>query len=656
MDAGGRAAHGAVAEALFSPLMQSTRTHSTIGLGFFAIAALFFAIVVIWLAMVSNHNANLRQLNRGEYQRQLVFAMRDAAHQRNLALFRMAALQDAFARDTEYLRFKESAGNFIAARQQLLDKYFDQITAEHWQSVKPLIQDSEKLQNAVVDLIMEDNNAAALSLIEQEFIPAQRRVSKELSRMLDSTRKDIANKLDTASAETQTHYQIILLLVLLATSTGYMIAKAVLRRNDEAHNVLLTKNQQIHALNDTTSDPRHSIEEQINNILQLGCEFLSMERVLLVHRAPDYSVTVLDRYPAPLAQGNLNEQDLVDKLQNSIGDTEILLATPASLSAEDKPLHEIMRTERITSIIAAPLKTTSSTEHFVVFFQSKNFQISDEANQLTQLLGNKLAVLLDQQETLSQLEHARLAAETANKAKSVFLANITDDLRTPLLRIMEHSESLHEKLHQHEHLEYDSELDVINESSQQLCTLISNLLDMIQLESASMKLERQSVDIQALLHDIETLLQPVITKNDNQFDSQTLDDLGSMHSDPGRIRQVLVNLLTFSAKLTAQGKITLTAWRESSPEDDWIYFEVKDTSNGISKKQLNHLFKMVITDSLDHDKVTISPEIQLAISKKICELLGGDILVDSKPNHGTTFTVCLPCKSQPQTSIASATA
>jgi signal transduction histidine kinase len=148
----------------------------------------------------------------------------------------------------------------------------------------------------------------------------------------------------------------------------------------------------------------------------------------------------------------------------------------------------------------------------------------------------------------------------------------------------------------------------------------------------------------------------MITKSDNQFESQILNELGTMHSDAHRIRQVLVSLLSFADKLTQHGKISLTVWREPDPEDDWLYFEVKDTSNGISKKQLNHLFKLVIADTPDHDKTAISPEIQLAISKKICELLGGDILVDSTPRDGTTFTVCLPCHSQQQTGMASITA
>ena len=636
--------------------MQSARTHSTISLGFFAIAALFFAIVAIWLATVSNTDANLRQLNRGESQRQLVFAMRDAAHQRNLALFRMVALKDVFARDSEYLRFKESAGHFIAARQQLLEHHLNANTATHWQRLKPLIQHSETLQNAIVELIMADDNSAALSLIQQEFIPTQRQVSRKLSNMLDTARGDIAENLDSASATTQTQYRIILLLVLVATSIGYVIAKTVLRRSDEAHNVLVAKNQQIHAINAAVSKSQTPIEDQINNILQLGCEFLGMERGLLIGGLPDHPAAILARCPADDPVESSNEQKLLDALPRSMKNAEILVISTDASAVDASPLPVALTQTNITSVIAAPLITGTATKHIVTFVHRQAARLNSESLELIQLLGNKIAVLLEQQETLSQLQNAKLAAEAADKTKTVFLANVSDELRTPLHSIIHHSESLQEMAQQHKHQEYVSDLEKIHESSQKLCSLISNLLDMTQLESGNLELAPQPIDIESLLRDIESPMESLITKSGNQFESQILNELGTMFSDADRIRQVLVTLLSFSGKQTHQGKVSLTTWREPCPEGDWLYLEIKDTSNGISKKQLNHLFKLIIADSIDQDKTAMGPEVQLAISKKICELLGGDILVDSKPNHGTTFTVCLPCQWQTQHAATSATA
>jgi signal transduction histidine kinase len=135
-----------------------------------------------------------------------------------------------------------------------------------------------------------------------------------------------------------------------------------------------------------------------------------------------------------------------------------------------------------------------------------------------------------------------------------------------------------------------------------------------------------------------------------------LNPLGIIHSDVNRIQQVLINLVNFSGKLSQPGDISLTAWREPCPEGDWLYLEVKNTGNGISKKQLNQLFKLSISDSPDQDKKTVGQDIQLAISKRICELLGGDILAESNPHQGTIFTICLPCYFQQHTNPVSASA
>ncbi|MCG6970072.1 MAG: hypothetical protein LJE85_09930 [Gammaproteobacteria bacterium] len=636
--------------------MHSARTRSSIGLGFFAIAALFFAIVAIWLSTVSNTNTYLQQLNQGESQRQLVFAMRDAAHQRNLALFRMVALQDVFARDSEYLRFKESAGHFIAARQQLLEHYLTEDTVEHWHRLKPLIQHSETLQNAIVELIMEDNNAAALAVIEQEFIPTQRDVSQQLTNMLGSAREDIVAKLNSARDATQTHYHIILLLILLATSIGYLIAKTVLRRNDEAHNVLLRKNRQISAINTAISKPHTSLEEQVNIILRLGCELLSMDGGLLLEAHLNTPATVLDRYPKDLPPPIVNNQKLLNYLVKPSEKSAILVFDSTSSDCNSDLLSQALQESENTSLIATPLNTSKSTHHVVVFTRSKNVPLNTESTELLQLLGNKLAVLLDQQETLERLQDAKLAAETANKTKTAFLANITHELRTPLHRIIHHIESLYEKLAEQQQPECIADVNKIQESSQQLCALISNLLDVTQLESGNMVMNHQQLDIEALLRDTQNDLNPQVTQSNLQFDTYILNELGNMHCDADRIRQVIHNLLSFCGKLPQPSKISLTAWREPSPEGDWLYLEVKDTANGISKKQLNQLFKLNFTDSPEGDKKSIHQEIRLAITKKVCELLGGDILAESHPHQSTIFTICLPCHAQPHSGVVSATA
>ena len=175
-----------------------------------------------------------------------------------------------------------------------------------------------------------------------------------------------------------------------------------------------------------------------------------------------------------------------------------------------------------------------------------------------------------------------------------------------------------------------------------MLSLISNILDLTKIEVGKIELAMETYEIKSMLDEVEVSLKPLVDKNDNQLNLQVLNDLGSMYTDSTKLRQVLLNLLNNAAKFTHKGTITLTAWREPCPEDDWLYVEVKDSGIGMSKKQINNLFKVFSQASPNISKNYGGSGLGLAIGKKICELLGGDIVVESEPDKGSTFTICLP--------------
>jgi K+-sensing histidine kinase KdpD len=622
--------------------IYSNRAQTSIILGFFAIAALFFAIVAIWLIMVFNHNNNIQQINHSDSRRQLIFTMRDAAYQRNIALFRMAVLRDAFARDAEHLRFKAAAVKFIVARRQLLKSQLSDDIKSRWLRLKPGIQQSENLQNTIVDLISEDKNTAALNLIQSRFIPLQRTVSRELTKMLNIASDNIDGNLTTASATIKTQYQVILLLALIATSLGYLIARTVLRRSRNAETLLLNKNRQIHAFTSITADTSRPIEEQLNDVLQLGCRFLAVKCGILIRAEPNDSVTVLSRYCNSQLGDALFEQTTLHRLFAVTKHASNAILTTDTLASGDPTLAEILQRQHITTLITATVYGSVSAT--VVFMHDKNISPGNEVTDLSQLVSNKLAVLLDQQETLLQLQNTKDAAETASKNRNVFLNHIARKLQSPLSTIIGQGELLYDRMLRDHQSQYLNDLDKIDTSSRQLRVSISNLLDLTQLESGSMEFARQPFDVESLWRQTAEDLDTAISQNDNHIQLLSLNNLGTMVGDPSKTARVLTILLKFASNLTSQKKIFLTAWREHDPEDDWLYWEVKNSAAGICKKQVNQLFKLPTTDDLE--KHPFGSQIDLVIGKKLCEQLGGNILVDSKPGSGITFTVCLPCHAR----------
>ena len=622
----------------------STRAQSNIVFGFCAIASLFFTIIAIWLVMVSNHNGNIQQIHISEAQRQLIFSMRDASYQRNLTLLRMATLQDAFARDAEYLQFKAAAVKFIIARRQLLETAINASTLDRWQRLRPDIQQSEKLQDTIVELITDGNTTAALNLIQDKFIPLQREVSRELTALLKSARDVMDDQLITASANTRTQYWVILSMVLAATAIGYAIARTVLKRSQEAETVLLTKNRQIQAFSAITAQPKKNIDEQIDAILQLGCRMLNMKHGLLITHG-NAIATVLKCYRAQEPEKHIGPQALIDALAVGFRGRDDAILTLDTLITNEPQLVDILRNNHVSTLVGTSVDTTGEASAAVVFMHDKPISITIEISELIQLISNKLAVLLDQQETLSQLQIAKHTADTANKSKNAFLNHITHKLQSSLNTIIEHNELMQQQMCDNNHGQYLSETAKIEISSRGLLTLISNLFDLTQLESGAMQFVQQPFDIESLLEDTTKNQRPLSGEN-HPLETERLNSLGVMVGDPAKINRILTTLLSFSASLHGPKTIHFTAWREHGPEDDWLYLEVKHKGSGLSKKQINQLFKFTVSDTPERGNAAFNPQVDLAICKKLCEQLGGDILVDSKPGSGTTFTVCLPCHSQ----------
>lgn len=624
--------------------MEQIRTKTFIRMGFFAIALLFFAVVGVWLKTVSTNSGNLQHMALEEDQRQIIFTMRDASYQRAISLFRMAAMRDPFERDEEFLRYKQYAVEFIIARGKLLQHNLDQAELAIWEKTKPLIVRGQQFQNQIVELILEEQNERAFHLIQNELMPIQIAVMNELTSMLDHARGEMDSEIRLASATTQAHYILIFVLVFIALITGWVIAKYVIAKTAAAENVLIDQNKQIRALYEASSQSGHSVDEQIQNIVKLGCEFLDMQAGVIVRFNKDQpNGKILNSYSD---DDTLTVDELLSESQSEHRvdcDFNDILAV-ADNSLDNQLSQPCLFNGKAKAYIAIPLNVHRNTMGFLAFLsnETRHSDFSETNKEMVRLIGSWASFTLERQQAQQQLLEAKDAAELANRTKSAFLANMSHELRTPLHTIIGYSDILKEEVAENQHQHYLEDLSIIHSSGEHLLSLISNILDLTKIEVGKMELAMETYDIKSMLDEVEVSLKPLVDKNDNQLNLQVLNDLGSMYTDSTKLRQVLLNLLNNAAKFTHKGTITLTAWREPCPEDDWLYVEVKDSGIGMSKKQINNLFKVFSQASPNIAKNYGGSGLGLAIGKKICELLGGDIVVESEPDKGSTFTICLP--------------
>jgi signal transduction histidine kinase/CheY-like chemotaxis protein len=243
-----------------------------------------------------------------------------------------------------------------------------------------------------------------------------------------------------------------------------------------------------------------------------------------------------------------------------------------------------------------------------------------------------------------EVAKAQEASETANKTKSLFLANMSHELRTPLNAILGYSEMLQEEAIERELPEFGGDLEKINSAGKHLLTLINDILDLSKIEAGKMELFLESFDVAGMVNEVASTFQPMVETNSNTLHIELAPDLGAMHADQIKVRQALFNLLSNAVKFTQNGTITLNAEREQMDGADWMVFRITDTGIGLSPDQIVKLFQDFTQADASTTRKFGGTGLGLALTRRFCQMMGGDVTVHSKPGEGCVFTIKLPAQ------------
>src|SRR4029453_2656402 len=225
-----------------------------------------------------------------------------------------------------------------------------------------------------------------------------------------------------------------------------------------------------------------------------------------------------------------------------------------------------------------------------------------------------------------------------------FLANMSHELRTPLNAIIGYSEMLQEDAADLGAEQFTDDLQKINAAGKHLLELINAVLDLSKIEAGKMELYLEGFEVPALVRDIAAVIQPLAAKNGNRLETRCPAEIGTMRADLTKVRQALFNLLSNACKFTEQGTVTLAASRETGEGGDWIVFTGSDTGIGMTAEQLARLFEAFSQADAATNRKYGGTGLGLALSRRLCRMMGGDVTVESETGRGSTFTVRLPAE------------
>jgi signal transduction histidine kinase/CheY-like chemotaxis protein len=242
------------------------------------------------------------------------------------------------------------------------------------------------------------------------------------------------------------------------------------------------------------------------------------------------------------------------------------------------------------------------------------------------------------------LGEASEAAEAASRAKSTFLANMSHELRTPMNAIIGYSEMLIEDAEDEGNEEAVGDLRKIHAAGRHLLALINDVLDLSKIEAGKMDLYLETFEVGGMIDEVAATIDALIKKNENQLVIEIDPSITKVRADLTKLRQGLFNLLSNAAKFTEAGTVTLAVTPERVGGRDGARFAVSDTGIGIAPDKLEHIFEEFSQADESTAKSFGGTGLGLAITRRFCQMMSGDVIVESTLGEGSTFSLLLPLR------------